>query len=148
MTVSTSDLTIHKSVVVPLDLEAAFALFTEGMGTWWPLGSLSIHGADAVVVFELCAGGEVYERAPDGRTAHWATVRAWSPPHEFVLDWKVNPDTAAPTEVRVRFSREGGGTRVDLEHGGWERYGADAAAAHGDYDGGWEVVLGRYVDAA
>ena len=147
MSVSTSDLTIRKSVVVPLDVDAAFALFTEELATWWPVESHSIHHGDAPVVFERRVGGELYERAPDGRRAHWATVLAWSPPHEFVLEWKVSPDAPA-TQVHVRFAGEGDGTRVDLEHRGWERYGAEAAAAHADYDGGWDVVLGRYVDAA
>jgi hypothetical protein len=58
-----------------------------------------------------------------------------------VLDWKI-----APSEVEVRFTEDGAGaTRVDLEHRGWDRAGEGAEAKRENYDGGWDVVLGRYV---
>ncbi len=51
----------------------------------------------------------------------------WEPPSRLVLrwqlsaDWRCDPQVA--TEVEVRFSAEGPGTRVDLEHRGLEAYG-------------------------
>ena len=46
----------------------------------------------------------------------------------------------------MRFSPEGDGTRVELEHRGWERVAADAETKRANYDSGWDVVLGKLVD--
>ena len=140
----TTELTVRKSVVVDLPPAGAFELFTDGIHGWWPHASHSIHGDDAEAVFESRPGGRVYERTADGREADWARVVAWEPPSRFVLEWTVGRDSP-PTEVEVRFAAEGAQTRVDLEHRGWERYGDGADEAFADYDGGWDVVLGRYV---
>ena len=43
---------------------------------------------------------------------------------------RVEPEPRAsrpPTEIEVTFTDEGGKTRVDLEHRGWERLGEHAA---------------------
>jgi uncharacterized protein YndB with AHSA1/START domain len=63
-----------------------------------------------------------------------------------VFTWKA-PDWDAPTEVEVRFTAEAGGTRVDLEHRGWDRAGAAATKMGAQYDGGWDLVLSRYAAA-
>ena len=47
-------------------------------------------------------------------------------------------------EVEVRFTPDGSGTSVDLEHRGWARLGADAAEARRSYEGGWRAVLGTH----
>ena len=46
----------------------------------------------------------------------------------------------------MRFTADGSGTRVDLEHRHWERLGAAGAEARASYGGenGWEMVIGRY----
>ena len=46
----------------------------------------------------------------------------------------------------MRFLAADGQTRVDLEHRGWENVELDAPTKRGDYDEGWGVVLGKYVD--
>jgi len=43
----------------------------------------------------------------------------------------------------VRFSKAASGTRVDLEHRGWEAAGTDAVAGVE----GWQYSLARYVEA-
>ena len=50
----------------------------------------------------------------------------------------------------MRFTPEGGGTRVDLEHRGWERLGADADETRASYgsENGWNMVMERYAAAA
>ena len=148
MSVTAADLTIWKSVRLPLGLEEAFELFTAGVGTWWPAATHSIHGdAVAEVVLEPRVGGELYERTTSGDKARWATVTAWEPPYRLVLEWQVNP-ASPPTLVTVAFAADGDGTRVDLEHSGWEAYGEDAATHAADYVTGWDVVLGGYTGAA
>ena len=135
---------VRHSIVVDCPVEEAFRVFTAEMTSWWPLRTHSIgHERVERLVFEERAGGEVYEVAGDGTRAHWADVLAWEPPRRFVLDWRVNPDEGA-TELEVRFAGEDGGTRVELEHRGWERRGARGEVARGSYAGGWVTVLGRF----
>jgi uncharacterized protein YndB with AHSA1/START domain len=147
-----TELVIHKSAVVAAPPEKAFEVFTEGMATWWPIESHSVQamnqdaGPPEAVVFETGPGGRVYERMTNGEQAHWANVTAWEPPHRLVLEWKVNPDAIAATEVEVRFTPEDGGTRVELEHRGFEALGKDAEESHAGYSSGWPPVLERYVE--
>jgi uncharacterized protein YndB with AHSA1/START domain len=136
---------ITKSVVVPLSLEQAFGLFTERMGTWWPLGgrhSLFEHAKTAVV--EGRVGGRVYEISADGEEGLWGTVIDWDPPRRLVYTWHPGRGEETAQEVQVVFVAEGDGTRVALEHRGWDR----APDKRGSYDEGWDSVLGRYVEAA
>jgi hypothetical protein len=131
---------IRKSVTVPLSVDSAFETFTRAMSSWWPTGSHRIF-EDSEVVFEERVGGRVYERSADGEEGDWADVLVWEPPQRFTLRWRVNPKRGA-TELDVRFTPEGDGTRIDLEHGGW-----DDAEGRANYDPGWDFVLGRFVQS-
>lgn len=134
---------VEKVVTVGVPPERAFEVFTRQLGAWWPVDKFSISDPPDAIVFEEREGGEVYETKGDERH-HWAWVRAWDPPRRFALEWKVNPETAGPTDVEVSFEPDGDGTRVTLVHTGWERLGAEAAEGRAGYDGGWVLVLGRY----
>jgi uncharacterized protein YndB with AHSA1/START domain len=149
MTTQAADLTVRKTVTVAASVERAFEVFTEKIATWWPLDTHSI-GQDRTqaVVVEGREGGRIYEVIEGRDEAYWATVTAWEPPRRLALSWKVNPNAAAPTEIEVRFTPEGDGTRVDLEHRGFERLGEDARDGSKSYDEGWNLVLGRYGKAA
>jgi uncharacterized protein YndB with AHSA1/START domain len=141
---------IRKTITVRCSVEHAFHVFTEEIGTWWPLQTHSISvmedgsGAPKTAVMEPRAGGRLYERTHDGRECDWGSVLVWEPPHRIVLDWRVNPENPA-TEIEVQFEADGESTRVVLEHRGWERFapgpGADLRAAYG---GGWDTVLVQY----
>jgi uncharacterized protein YndB with AHSA1/START domain len=133
---------IRKQIAVACDVESAFRTFTEDMATWWPVETHSITG-DGTPVFERHAGGRVYEQARDGQECDWATIIVFEPPHRVVLEWKVNP-AAPPTEVEIRFSADGEGTRVELEHRGFEAYPSGGVEEHGNYDSGWSSVLEKY----
>ena len=142
------DLTVRKSVTVNCSPAEAFELFTERKTEWWPYESHAASGEKpAEVVYEPRVGGRVYDRLNDGRENQWATVLVWEPPHRVAIEWRVNPANP-PTELEVRFTSEGTGTRVDLEHRGWERYEERANEFFGEYNTGWDFVLGRYVAAA
>jgi uncharacterized protein YndB with AHSA1/START domain len=136
---------IRRTVTVDCVVEEAFRVFTTDATSWWPVGTHSIHG-DAVqeVVFEGREGGEVYELTADGEKGHWATVLAWEPPERLVLAWNILEREAVPTEVEVRFVAEVAGTRVELEHRGWEAIAEKAAAKRESYDTGWGQVLDVY----
>jgi uncharacterized protein YndB with AHSA1/START domain len=131
---------IRKTVLVDFTPEDAFDLFTARINAWWPAETHSYAG-DAVkeVVFEGRAGGRVYEVTDSGEQ-DWARVSAWEPPHRFLLEWLIGD---APTEVEVTFAAEGPGSRVVLEHRGFE-----AGDRRDNYDSGWDVVLAPFVESA
>ena len=146
-----TDLTIRRSGVVAATPEKAFEVFTEDIASWWPMATHSVEGhqggSPETVVFETGPNGRIYEVMTNGKEAHWANVTAWEPPNRIVLAWQVNPNTPGPTEIEMRFTPEGDGTRFDFEHRGWEILGAEAEASAGEYDGGWVTVLRHYAEA-
>ena len=137
---------VRHSVNVALSVDEAWRLFTAETGRWWPVSdSYSIHGAEVTgVEWEPRVGGEVREVTADGRTGHWAEVLAWEPPHRLVLAWRAGAVERPATEVEVRFAADGEGTRVELEHRGWDRLGADGGALRESYFEGWPLVIGRF----
>ncbi len=133
---------VRKTLMVPLPPEKAFRLFTADIATWWPLATHSVGESKAeTVIIEGRAGGRFYERSSDGKEAVWGEVRVWDPPRRLAYSWHPgrSPDTAQ--EVELRFSPEAGGTRVELEHRGWEVLGDKAAATRESYDKGWNRVF-------
>lgn len=147
MTETTDDLTlapIAKQRTVRCSPERAFTVFTREVASWWPTDSHALHpGEVETVVWEEHAGGAVYEIATSGERGTWATVLAWEPPHRLVIAWQVNPERLG-TEVEVRFTATDAGTRVDIEHRGFEKV-TDGRQMRGAYDHGWEEVLDRFV---
>jgi uncharacterized protein YndB with AHSA1/START domain len=158
MTQDTTDRTVvRRSVSVPLDQEAAFDLFALRFADWWPLDSHHI-GADPAVtaVIEPRAGGRWFERAQDGSECDWGFVKSWDPPARLLLGWQLSarfdfdPNRDLATEVEVTFEPEGDGTRVTLEHRGFEALGDDGQAIRDavSSDGGWQSLLAMYADHA
>ena len=136
---------VRKTVTVDCVVEEAFRVFTSDAISWWPTETHSLYeGKVREIVFEEREGGEVYELSSDGEKGHWATVLAWEPPGRLVLAWNVANAEALATEVEIRFSPDGDGTRVELEHRGWEALAEEGAEKRGNYDTGWDHVLGFY----
>jgi uncharacterized protein YndB with AHSA1/START domain len=106
-------------------------------------------------IIEPRTGGRWYERGVDGSECDWGEVLAYDPPHRLMLSWHLNgewaydPDPARASEIEVTFTPEGDGTRVQLEHRGFERHGATAAALREGVsgDGGWNGLLRLYSEA-
>lgn len=143
-------LTIQKSVHVKRPVDAAFRLFVDDMGKWWPLhtGHYSYGGERAKDIFlEAHIGGRFYERFADGDEFVVGEVLICDRPNVIGFTW-ASPGWDAPTEVEVRFTADGDGTRVDLEHRGWERAGREARAMGEGFGSGWDEVLGFFVAAA
>ena len=145
---------IRRSVTVDCSVEDAFATFTERIHEWWPLSRYSIDSDESgsqpeTVIFQGGAGGQIYERTKKGEELKWADVIAFEPPHRFVLAWNPSREQERPpTEVEVTFTDEGGRTRVDLEHRGWEKLGERAAEARQGYGQGWPAVLASFAERA
>jgi uncharacterized protein YndB with AHSA1/START domain len=138
---------VRKQLAVACDVETAFQTFTEDIAKWWPTQTHSITDNPETVVFESAAGGRVYERTPTGKECDWARILVYEPPHRVVLEWLVNP-AVPPTEVEVRFMPDGEGTRVELEHRGWERDADTGEARRAEYNSGWPGILEKYRAAA
>jgi hypothetical protein len=137
---------VRKVVTVDCAIEEAFRVFTADARSWWPVETHSIHQTVREIVFEPEVGGEVYEVSTAGEKGHWATVTAWEPPGRIVLAWNILNRAGDRTEVEVRFLPEGDGTRVELEHRGWEAVVEAGAEKRENYDTGWGFVLGKYVE--
>ena len=150
MTAELGTIPVRKTVFVELGPEEAFELFVDRIGEWWPTRTHSIHGDDVEeIVVEGRVGGRIYERSVDGREADWARILAWERPNRILLEWRVDPRAAVPTEVEVRFSGDvEERTRVELVHRGWERLGPGAEEDRASYDSGWTAVLGHYTERA
>ncbi len=136
---------VHKTLAVGCSPERAFEVFTREIGSWWPLSTFSI-GESSIeeVVFEEHVGGRIYERHTGGAEADWGKVLAWDPPAAFAMTWHPGGDPEKATRLEVRFAADGDGTRVDLEHTGWEILAERAEESRGGYDSGWGTVLGYY----
>jgi uncharacterized protein YndB with AHSA1/START domain len=141
---------VRSSVTVQLPRDAAFLLFTEGMGSWWPLATHSVFHAEAVAItIEPIVGGRVYESTADGRTSDWGTITEWQPGERLAMTWHPGDESYSATLVEVTFSEApDGGTQVDLLHTGWAVHGAEAATMAAEYQPGWTAVLGGFAKAA
>jgi len=147
---------VKKVVSVQAPPPVAWRVFTEKMGTWWPLGEYKIGKAKAVdAVIEPRVGGRWYERGDDGSTCQWGSVLSWEPTTRLVLSWDITAnwqyDPELKTEIEVRFIADGkNGTRVELEHRRLDRYGErrDEMRAIFETQGDWGKLLQRFAQAA
>ena len=148
---------IRQAVTVRSDPERAFDLFTEHMGTWWPVAAYSrtvneFEDEDVEVVrleFQARMGGSILEHVSDGRVLPWAEVMAWHPPHSVVMAWRPHSKPEPPTEVEVTFTARDGGTLVELEHRGWDLVSQEFRdALYETYARGWVMTLGRFTSQA
>ena len=132
-------MTIRKSIKVNCSPETSFKVFCEDMSEWWPGG---FGGKDAKLYLEGRVGGRFYERRPDGTEYQIGKLTAYQPPSFVAFTWRA-PSWDVDTLVEVRFTAEDSGTRIDLEHSGWEQ-DAKTRDTHKSYDDGWVTVLGHF----
>src|SRR5262245_42847547 len=77
---------VRKEVVVPGPVERAFRIFTEGLGTWWPLLTHSVGAESAESVTMDCRqGGRIVELVADGTEHVWGTITQWDPPERVAF---------------------------------------------------------------
>lgn len=150
---------VRHAVTVPLPVEQAFALFTEGYSTWWPghhIGAAEM----AEAVLEPRTGGRYYERGVDGSECEWGKVLACEPPHRIVVAWQItesggawvyDPDISHASEFEATFRPQPDGqTRVEVEHRHIDRHGEGATGIHQGVGGpgGWPGILDNYAKVA
>ena len=151
MNTQTTTPPVRKTVRIRQPVDTAFALFTGRIAEWWPHTghpvATGVGSSPGTVVLEPRPRGRIYQRRDDGVLDYWGEVTVWEPPHRLVLAWHPTGADTIPTEVEIVFTAETDGTRVELEHRGWDKLGAAATAACSEYDSGWQDVLRLYAAA-
>lgn len=121
--------------------ELVFDAFTDDIALWWRPNALFSFTprSPGVMTFE---NGRLVERLPTGQVFEVGKVRVWERGARLVFGWR--QATFAPgtdTEVEVRFEAVEAGTRVTVEHRGWDSVPAPHVARHGFPD---RVFLQRH----
>jgi uncharacterized protein YndB with AHSA1/START domain len=149
------DTSVRARIVVEAPIERAFAVFTTGIGTWFPPEYNMLPVPIAERVFEPRAGGRVYDRGTDGSECHWADVLVYEPPTRVIISWRISPrwqietDRTKTSDVEIRFTAETPGrTRVDLEHRHIDRHGEGWQQERDELgsEGGWPGCLRRFAE--
>ena len=124
----------------------AFAIFTDEIGAWWPLPTHGLFGSDAGGLG--FRDGLLIEHATDGRETTWGEILVWEPPERLVITWHPGREPGDSSQVAVTFEPEGDGTRVVVQHDGWETFGEEAMARRRTYAGpsAWGSVLDHFCD--
>jgi uncharacterized protein YndB with AHSA1/START domain len=140
---------IRLEVEVACEPEHAFRTWTDRASAWWPAAHTASHEHGAEIVFEPRAGGRIFERTPSGQEIEWGQVTEWDPPRRLRYQWHIAADEADATDVEIVFRELGRTlTRVEIEHRGWEKLGAEKGRAWRDVNhGGWDGVLPAYIVA-
>ena len=149
--------TVRRSITVEATPERAFAVFTAGFEQLV---------ADREPPHRRAGRGRgdpraahrrpLVRAAADGSECDWGAVIAWEPPSRLLLawqltpEWEYDPDPANATEVEVTFTPEGDGTRVELEHRGFEKHGEAGAKMRElvSAPGGWNDLLQMFAKEA
>ena len=145
---------IHKEIRVKASPARAFEIFTGGMSRWW-LKTHTINPTKSPlkdIIMEPRQGGRWFERGEDGSECQWGKVLAWEPPARLLLAWQINGawqfDPALVTEVEIRFTPDGSGTKVELEHRDLARLGDAADALREAFQRGWGSLLEEFATQA
>ncbi len=136
---------LRMSFEVSCPAEHAFAVWTSGIGTWWPADHTMTGEDDLTVVMQGEVGGRIYERTRDGIEHDWGEVTVWSPPTRLVYLWHLQADRSDATEVEIRFvATDPGSTRIEIEHRGWDRLGSRAGPWRDRNRAGWATLLPHF----
>ncbi|MBX2799770.1 MAG: SRPBCC domain-containing protein [Myxococcales bacterium] len=106
---------IRRQIQVRTSVHTAFRTFTERVAEWWPPDHLPHGSAMLDVTFETRLGGRLTLQTPEGAFV-LGRITHWEPPSRLVYDFYVGSSEAEPSSVDVRFSAEGSGTSVVIEH--------------------------------
>ena len=136
------------TTVVAVDPATAFDLFTGGITAWWrpKVRGLFRPGRNGTLKFE---NGRLIETYDQGEPFEIGRVLQWKPPSHLRFEWR--QEGFAPgdlTEVEVSFQPATGGTRVTVNHHGWDTLAANHPTRHGYTGGAFTSMIGlRWADA-
>jgi hypothetical protein len=140
---------VRVTTVVAVGPAAAFEVFTAEVDAWWRRGPMYRFRADrsGTMRFEPGVGGrllEVYD-AEAGDAYEVGRVLVWEPASRLVFTWRgVAFAPGQRTEVEVRFEAVEHGTRVTLEHRGWDCLPEGHPARHGLAGPAFTRMIGQW----
>jgi len=125
---------IAVSIRLSVPPDKAFELFTRDVDAWWRKGPKYRHlaGPGGRMKFEPGESGRLVELRDDGREFEIGRILVWQPGERLSFIWRSSnftPDQS--TEVDIRFTPVAEGTRLTLEHRGWDTLPPDHPAHHG-----------------
>lgn len=130
--------------------ERTFTAFTTEIGEWWrPNGLFQFTDREGTrLAFEPDPPERLVEIGTDGTRFEIGPVLAWEPPTRLLFGWRQAgfPDDRS-TEVSVSFDAVATGTRVTVEHFGWDAIPQDHATRHGFPLGAFQQRLAEWWDA-
>jgi uncharacterized protein YndB with AHSA1/START domain len=139
--------TARVTTFVAVAPDDAFEVFTDEIDLWWRRSIRFRVGGGKQS--ELCFVRDGQERR---LVEHYANgthvigkVLAWEPGKRVVFEWRLRnfaPDEV--TEVEVRFEPMGEGTKVTLEHRGWDEIRGDHPARHGLHGHAFSAMIGTH----
>jgi uncharacterized protein YndB with AHSA1/START domain len=136
------------TTVLAVDPATAFAIFTNEIAAWWrpKVEGLFQRGRNGIVKFD---NGRLLETYSQGEPFEIGRVLAWDPAKRLVFEWRQEGFSPGErTEVEVRFEAVSAGTRVTVQHRGWDALAADHAARYGLTGNAFTSMIGlRWGDA-
>lgn len=144
--------TVRVTVSVAVEPDLAFQAFTDEIDAWWRRDPRfrGAPGDESSMRFEPGAAGRLVEVDQRGTIIEIGQILVWEPGARLTFEW--HPRSFGPdqtTVVDVCFEPIEEGTRLTLEHRGWE---ADLGAALRSQVGLWWSDLltpfRRHVDSA
>lgn len=144
---------VRVAVEVAVDPTTAFLIFTQEIGRWWRPGPLNWNDADRAVGVRIETGpGGRWIEVHDRKTGEGVTQGRfiiWELGARLVFLYQDAGHLLDGTEVEIRFEPVKGGTRVTLEHRGWERVASEAVMrARNLKRWGWGNILNWYAEWA
>ncbi len=146
---------IKRELSVKTSAARAFAIFTDGIDSWWPRGHHIGKSPMKRTLIEPREGGRWYSISEDGSECDVGRVLTWDPPKRLVLSWNITAkwefDPSFVTEIEVLFNQTAPKeTVVTFEHRLLERYGAPAPEMRERMNAqeGWHVTLDNFARVA
>ena len=122
------------AVRVAAPVPPTFDAFVRDIGDWWRPNELFriTDRSGARLAFEPDPPERLVEIGTDGERFDIGAVTVFDPPHRLVFGWRqAGFPAGVSTEVSVRFDAVRDGTRVTVEHVGWDELPGSHAARHG-----------------
>lgn len=139
--------TARVTTFVAVSPEDAFEVFTDEIDLWWRRGPRfrNFGGDGSELCFERDGGGRRLVERQAGQVFEIGRVLIWEPGRRLLFEWRVrNFAPGEVTEVELRFEPLGDGTRVTLEHRGWDAIRGDHPARHGLHERAFGSMLGQH----
>jgi len=121
------------STLVAVDAATAFEVFTAETDLWWRRGPRFRHpGRPGALRFEPGEGGRLVIEDAAGVPEEIGRILVWKPAERLVFSWRAASfEPGQTTEVEILFRAVAEGTRVTIEHRGFDALPADHTARHG-----------------